>query len=749
MPEVTSFGGTLPYAAKHPQKMTARQPHQANSPHFSGGNAQTGESRDIIQIAGPVNGKKRKTAPSMQASPFTASGPKKAGGSDLQRMPAKKPKTTPPEADSDTEPDEPDSMVFTFDDPSMMNALPFFLMGGAPPKAPGNRAFSSIKDNIGPLSEEDPELDAYKEAGAPYAERLSEISSRAYLNNAVLKADNPQLKKGILMKLKERLGQKPVFSVDCSPEKTANLKGSAQGKALAQAFAEPADKMGLPAEEPTVLVLNNAHPAEVDNLTRKETFQRIREQNPHFRFIVAGQDGAAQESGDSGKLAMLKSLLGGGKEESASAPTAPFEVVQVPPINARQWSGIITQDKQARQILRHWKMDMPHDTLKEFLETLQRQNQTQPTRDQILAELDSLGSFIRVRKQDNSSQITRQHLGQYAREVLNPKTRKKDSPDQNPAAAMMPKPYTIVNSGEIKTRLEDVVGHEDAKSVLQQALESVKYPALSAYLDEGDEDAPNNNVLLLGEPGGGKTMLAKAIAGQGGGTFISSSGSQFVNMIVGMGANNMRRLKAAIEDAPDDLVVVFIDEIDSLGSRDGAMGSGAKDLNGMAANREETQTINEFLAITEGVNQSNKKVLLIGATNRPHALDEGILSRFHHKIEIKKLNEPQRKELLSKQLEQKKLTPDDSVDLETMARQTEGLSGRDIRNLMKLAKQELVKRIPIAEKERLEHDAEARSRFRLQLNQDVLMKALEQVKEGWKNAKQQHAEKPVPFGMYA
>lgn len=722
MPEIMSLSGNNPYLLKKmgdkKTKQTAVPSKTTEQPQFAGAASKGKNRRALEQDSFQVNAKRRKLAAREES----------------------------PSSESDTGDEAAEVMLLN--DPNIMNA--FLMMGGNPPGGPVGRPGgkpANLTDHIKPLQEDAPDLDAYKEAGAPFADKLSEITSRAYLHNAVLKSDNEQMKKGILMKLKEKLGQQPIFSVDCAPEKIAGLKRDEQGGVLTQAFSEPADKLGLPKDKPTVLVLNNAPNSELDHLKRMDAYQRIKDQNPHFRFII--NDATAKESGsaeDNLKAAVIKSIFGG-KESASSAEPAPFEVLEVPSVNARQWHGIIQKDKQAQYILKHWKLNFPQDTFKEFLEALQRQSQAPLTHHQILSELDALGSFIRVRKQDASSEVKKQHINQFSREVVNAR-KKPDKLDSNSPASMMPKPYTIINSSDIKTKLEDVVGHDDAKAILTQALEAVKYPTLYEYLDEGDEDAQNNNVLLLGEPGGGKTMLARAIAGQGKGTFISSTGSQFVNMIVGMGANNVRRLKAAIEEAPDDMVVVFIDEIDTLGSRGGEAGSGSKDMNGLAANREETQTINEFLAFTEGVSQGNKKVLLIGATNRPFALDDAILSRFHHKLEIQKLNPEQRKEVLEKQMAQKKLKADPSVDLEQMAKLTEGFRGRDLRNLMKLAKQEIIRRIPRQEKERLEHDAQARSRFELKLTNEILQKALHDVKEGIKNASGKKEESPPPEGLY-
>jgi AAA+ superfamily predicted ATPase len=605
-------------------------------------------------------------------------------------------------------------------------------MNDTPPINPGQEMAKHIK----PFHAEDSEWEAYKEVGAPYADKLAEISSRFHLNNAVLRADDPQVQQSILMKLKEKLGLTPMFSVDCAPENLEALQDHYQGPALANALAEPAHTLGLPLAHPTVLFLKDADAEEAESLQKKEAFQRIKNNNPHFCFII----GQPSKTAATGAENALQIMLGGAKAKSTDTRPAPFETVNVKPLNTEQWSHILLHDKQTRQILNHWKLDIPKETLLAFLNTLQRGQSAPLEREYILGEMDSLASFIRVRQKDQSGHITPFHVIEYAKTLNLPSQALVKVPAGLSSNPLEQKPYKIVEAKDIKTRLDDVVGHKRAKEVLSQALEAIKYPALYAHLNEGDEDAQNNHVLLMGEPGGGKTMLAKAVAGEGKGTFISSSGSQFVNVYVGMGANNMRQLKSAIENVSSDLAVVFIDEIDSLGSRDkGAGGAGG---------REESQTINEFLALTEGIGQNKKKILLIGATNRPEALDSAILSRFHHKIGVDKLDGNQRKLLLTKQMQQKKLTPDSSVDMGELVKLTEGFSGRDLRNILKLGKQALIQKMPVAEKEKLEKNPGARKQFQLNMSQEVLLNAIAEIKKGWQNANKDVVETPPPFGMY-
>jgi cell division protease FtsH len=229
----------------------------------------------------------------------------------------------------------------------------------------------------------------------------------------------------------------------------------------------------------------------------------------------------------------------------------------------------------------------------------------------------------------------------------------------------------------------------------------------------------------MGAPGGGKTLLAKAVAAQGNATYISTSGSRFVNGLVGGGANAIRRLRDAIEQAPDDMVVLFIDELDALGSRSGMGGEMG------ASGSEDLKTINEFLAFTDGIKKiGNKRLLLIGATNRPEALDPAILSRFNQKVEIQELNTKQREEVISKQMEQKNLQPDYTVDIHALAKRLKDFSGRDIRNLMINVQEKLESKLAEDEEQlkKYEDNPEALKSVRLEVSHKDLMETAREIK---------------------
>jgi cell division protease FtsH len=222
---------------------------------------------------------------------------------------------------------------------------------------------------------------------------------------------------------------------------------------------------------------------------------------------------------------------------------------------------------------------------------------------------------------------------------------------------------------EAKTgiKFDDVAGIDEAKVELQEVVQFLKKPerftAVGAKIPKG--------VLLVGPPGTGKTLLAKAIAGEAGVPFFSISGSEFVEMFVGVGASRVRDLfKKAKESAP---CIIFIDEIDAVGrSRGAGIGGG---------NDEREQTLNQLLVEMDGF-EGNAGVIVIAATNRPDVLDAAIMrpGRFDRQVTVDRPDYKGRLEVLKVHARNKKLLPD--VSLERVARRTPGYSGADLSNVL-------------------------------------------------------------------
>ncbi|NLY77277.1 MAG: ATP-dependent metallopeptidase FtsH/Yme1/Tma family protein [Tissierellia bacterium] len=213
----------------------------------------------------------------------------------------------------------------------------------------------------------------------------------------------------------------------------------------------------------------------------------------------------------------------------------------------------------------------------------------------------------------------------------------------------------------------DVAGQEEAKEALKEIVDFLhdpkKYNDIGAKLPKG--------VLLVGPPGTGKTLLAKAVAGEAGVPFFSISGSEFVEMFVGLGAARVRDLfKEAQSKAP---CIVFIDEIDTIGKK--------RDGSGVGGNDEREQTLNQLLAEMDGFDGS-KGVVILAATNRPDILDKALLrpGRFDRRVHVE-LPDLQGREAILK-VHAKNIKIDNSVDFNTIARSTSGASGADLANIV-------------------------------------------------------------------
>jgi len=234
-----------------------------------------------------------------------------------------------------------------------------------------------------------------------------------------------------------------------------------------------------------------------------------------------------------------------------------------------------------------------------------------------------------------------------------------------------------LNFGKSKARFQmeaktgitfnDVAGIDEAKEELEEVVTFLKQPerftAIGARIPKG--------VLLVGSPGTGKTLLAKAIAGEAGVPFFSISGSEFVEMFVGVGASRVRELlKKAKQNAP---CLIFIDEIDAVGRQRGAGIGGGND--------EREQTLNQLLTEMDGF-EGNTGIIIIAATNRPDVLDSALLrpGRFDRQVIVDAPDLKGRLEILQVHSRNKKI--DSSVSLEAVARRTPGFTGADLANLL-------------------------------------------------------------------
>lgn len=223
------------------------------------------------------------------------------------------------------------------------------------------------------------------------------------------------------------------------------------------------------------------------------------------------------------------------------------------------------------------------------------------------------------------------------------------------------------NGDKVKVTFNDVAGADEAKEELEEVVEFLKHPKkfndLGARIPKG--------VLLFGPPGTGKTLLAKAVAGEAGVAFFSISGSDFVEMFVGVGASRVRDLFAqAKKNSP---CIIFIDEIDAVGRQRGAGFSGGHD--------EREQTLNQLLVEMDGF-AANEGIIIIAATNRPDILDNALLrpGRFDRQIVVDKPDVKGRVAILKVHSKGKPISSD--ADMDVLARRTPGFTGADLANLV-------------------------------------------------------------------
>ncbi|MFO7590645.1 MAG: ATP-dependent zinc metalloprotease FtsH [Acidimicrobiia bacterium] len=235
----------------------------------------------------------------------------------------------------------------------------------------------------------------------------------------------------------------------------------------------------------------------------------------------------------------------------------------------------------------------------------------------------------------------------------------------------------VYNTEKPKTTFADVAGYTTVKAEINEVVDFLKHPAkfkqIGARIPKG--------VLLVGPPGTGKTLIARAVAGEAGVPFVSVTGSDFMEMFVGVGAARVRDLfQTARKQAP---AIIFVDEIDSIGRKRGAGLGGGHD--------EREQTLNQMLAEMDGF-EATEGIVMMAATNRPDVLDTALLrpGRFDRQVVVPLPTQEERAQILRVHMVDKKVSPD--LDVEIIARGTPGMAGADLSNLVNEAALHAVRR---------------------------------------------------------
>jgi len=235
----------------------------------------------------------------------------------------------------------------------------------------------------------------------------------------------------------------------------------------------------------------------------------------------------------------------------------------------------------------------------------------------------------------------------------------------------------VYNTEKPKTTFDDVAGYGAVKAEIAEVVDFLKFPGkfkqIGARIPKG--------VLLVGPPGAGKTLIARAVAGEAGVPFVSVTGSDFMEMFVGVGAARVRDLfQTARKQAP---AIIFVDEIDSIGRKRGAGLGGGHD--------EREQTLNQMLAEMDGF-EATEGIVMMAATNRPDVLDPALLrpGRFDRQIVVPLPTQEERAQILRVHMRDKKINP--NLNVEVIARGTPGMSGADLSHLVNEAALHAVRR---------------------------------------------------------
>lgn len=392
----------------------------------------------------------------------------------------------------------------------------------------------------------------------------------------------------------------------------------------------------------------------------------------------------------------LMSTTGGGLFKNANEDVelntigdraSTIQLLTVDRLNANEWHRVLqdensTLSKQVQQVLENYQVNFEPDALLPFVELVYKTRETRPAYEDFSAELDMLASSIKRAKPEKSS-ITKEDIRYYQQhEVKNRGVAPSNS--WSKLFQFTPDPFKVVKHAE--TTFDDIVGHEEAKQAIKDVLDPDKR-YLYQLLNKQNKSSVNT-VLLSGPPGTGKTELAKAASGEHNGTFIYANAGDFTSSpYQAAGTTNVRRLMDYIRAAKSDTVVVYLDEIDSLGSRDKM---------GINSNKEDYKVLTGLLTGIQGADQDfGKTVLFMFSTNKPENLDPALLSRMQRQIFVDRPTQDDLKQIWQLHFKREGIELADDVDLDKLAKRSSHLVGRDINTMTDILRKRLYRRVPL------------------------------------------------------
>lgn len=483
-------------------------------------------------------------------------------------------------------------------------------------------------------------------------------------------------------------------------------------------LADARNLSGCPADQPLVLVLKNLDYKYVQLILQNS--QKIALADPMLKLVLPVENNFYQQSKLNPPLMPGLPPLPEIKLEGRVAQT--FQTVNTQPVtDLNTWLTLLNHDPAYLQIQEQAEVAMEPEAEQALIQLLIKNGINNYTH--MLSVLDAIFTTLNPPGAIGDNQIT-----------LNPRMIEKQTERIQQITKQVMEalyPEAEINSrvkrldtSQIYETFNDVVGLDEAKEVLNSAIEELRYPNMYAHFYQNNPNALQNTMLLHGPPGNGKTMLARAMAKeleeQVGAkvSFLTTTGEQLTSKYMNHSSELIRDLGAAIDNDPNDFVVLFIDEIDALGQRTQVQ---------QGVDTDNNARITSLLNIIQGIQQRNKRVLIMTATNKKENVDEAILDRMRHQIKIDKPTTEQRQQQIENHFRKLFITlqlekPD---QWDSILQASSGFNGRGINNVLINLQQKLIKQLSEEQQKALERDPNLLKTWKLTLSENELITALE------------------------